>query len=78
MALQTAKDILARVLYVPASGIADDAVIADIKPLDSLAFEALMLELDEHGGREVDPTTLIDIKTVRDLARLLEGLKQTS
>ncbi len=78
MALQTAKDMLARVLYVPATSISDDAAIADIKPLDSLAFEALMLELEEHGGGEVDPTALIDIKTVRDLASVLEGMKQAS
>lgn len=74
-ALGIAREILARVLYVPVESIEHGASISDIKPLDSLSFEALILELEEVSGRDVDPVSLIDLKTVKDLADLLKGLQ---
>jgi len=74
--LKAAKEILSKVLYVPVNGIPDDASIADVKPLDSLSFEALILEIEERSGREVDPVLLVGMKTVEDLANILRTLEE--
>lgn len=72
--LNAAKAILSKSLFVPESMIGDDADIGSIKPLDSLAFEALVLEIEQHTGRDVDIVQLIGVKSVRDLAAVLEKL----
>jgi acyl carrier protein len=72
--LETAKDVLAKALFIHKDRIADDAAISDIKPLDSLSFEALILELEERTGKVVDPVDLIGISTIRDLAGVIEKL----
>lgn len=69
-----AKQILAAAFFVPVERIADDDAISDVKPLDSLAFEALILELEDQTGKEIDPVSLLELKTVRDLARLIDNL----
>jgi acyl carrier protein len=71
-ALDDAKEILATCLFVPADSIADDAVITDIKSIDSLAFETIMLEVEERTGRDVDPIKMLELSTVADLAGMLE------
>lgn len=73
--LKIAKEILARSLFVPEARISDDAAIGDIKVLDSLAFEALVLELEERTGKQVDPVDLIEMKSVRDLAGIVKRLQ---
>lgn len=73
--LVIAKKILAESLFVPVEKISDDASINDIKELDSLSFEALLLEIEEITDREIDPVKIMQIKTVRDLADLIETLK---
>jgi len=73
--LETAKEILARALFVHKDRIGDDAALSEVKPLDSLAFEALVLELEEKTGKEVDPVDLLGIRTVRDLAGFIDKLK---
>jgi len=71
-ALADAKEILATCLFVPADSIADDAVITDIKSIDSLAFETIMLEVEELTGRDVDPIKMLELSTVADLAGMLD------
>ena len=71
-ALADAKEILATCLFVPADSIADDAVITDIKSIDSLAFETIMLEVEERTGRDVDPIKMLELSTVADLAGMLD------
>ncbi|WHT44433.1 acyl carrier protein [Ochrobactrum sp. SSR] len=68
------KKILAESLFVPVEKISDDASINDVKELDSLSFEALLLEVEEITDREIDPIKIMQIKTVRDLADLIETL----
>jgi acyl carrier protein len=70
--LQAAKAILSRALFVPEEMIGDDADIGAVKPLDSLAFESLVLEIERHLGADFDVTRLIGVKSVRDLAAVLE------
>lgn len=73
--LETIKTIIARAFFIPASSIADDADISEIKGMDSLTFEALMLEIEQASGHEPDPVALMDVRTVADLARLIEAMK---
>lgn len=73
--LETIKTIIARAFFIPAASIADDADIAEIKGMDSLTFEALMLEIEQATGQEPDPVALMDVRTVADLARLIDGMK---
>ena len=67
-----AKEILSKALFVPREQIDDDSDINSIKAMDSLAFEALVLEIEERTGKDVDLVELMDVKTVRDLAAVLE------
>jgi acyl carrier protein len=73
--LDTAKEVLAEALFIHKDRISDDAALNEVKPLDSLAFEALILALEEKTGKEVDAVNLIGIQTVRDLAGVIEKLK---
>jgi len=73
--VQAAKEILSKALFVPAEQIGDDADINTIKAMDSLAFEALVLEIEERTGKDVDLVELMGLKTVSDLAAVLEKLK---
>ncbi|MDQ0395335.1 acyl carrier protein [Labrys monachus] len=70
-ALETAKDILASCLAVPKHEIGDDASIYELKAIDSVTFETLVLEIEERIGREPDVEALLDMRTVRDLAGLI-------
>jgi acyl carrier protein len=72
--LQTIKDIIARAFFIPASTIADDTNISDIKGMDSLSFEALLLEIERVTGEEPDPVALMQVRTVSDLAQLIQGM----
>ena len=67
-----AKEILSKALFVPQEQIDDDSDISGVKAMDSLAFEALVLEIEEWAGKDVDLVELMGVKTVRDLAALLE------
>lgn len=77
-ALGTAKDILANCLFIPADKIGDDAGLYDLKPVDSVTFETLVLEIEERTGREVDVEALLSMRTVRDLAALIAGSRGSS
>jgi acyl carrier protein len=70
-ALETAKDILASCLFIPADKIGDDADIYGLKTMDSVTFETLVLEIEERIGQEVDVVKLLEMRTVRDLAGLI-------
>lgn len=70
-AVETAKDILAQCLFIPADKISDDANIFDLKPIDSVTFETLVLEIENRIGREADIEALMGMRTVRDLAALV-------
>lgn len=70
--LREAKEIISKCLFVPEDRITDDADINSIKPLDSLAFESLVLEIEDRTGKEIDPLRLLELKTIRDLAAILK------
>jgi acyl carrier protein len=70
--MQEAKEILSGCLFVPIERIGDDVSMQSIKELDSLSFAAITVELEDRVGREIDPVDLIKLRTVRDLAGLIE------
>jgi acyl carrier protein len=77
-ALGTAKDILANCLFIPADKIGDDAGLYDLKPVDSVTFETLVLEIEERTGKDVDVDALLSMRTVRDLAALIAASRGSS
>ncbi len=72
-AMNQAKQILSGCLFIPQEKIDDEASIATLGELDSLGFEMIVLEIEKTLGHEVDPMSLLEMRSVKDLARLLEG-----
>ncbi|WP_157019368.1 acyl carrier protein [Mesorhizobium xinjiangense] len=71
-AIDEARDILAGCLFMPKEKIAADAEINAIGELDSLTFEMIVLEIEHRIGRTVDPVQLLEMRSVKDLAEILE------
>ncbi|MGB5213798.1 MAG: acyl carrier protein [Anderseniella sp.] len=71
--IDDAKEILAKCLFVNPDTIDDDDHINDIKIIDSLTFETLVLEIEEKTGRDLKPTDILNLQTVADLAKLLSS-----
>lgn len=74
-AMNEAKELLSGCLFIPVDKIGDDAALQSIKQMDSLSFAAVVLELEEHAGHEIDPVDLLELRTVRDVAGLLEKFR---
>ena len=70
--MQKAKEILSGSLFIPIEKISDDADINDIKEIDSLAFETIVIEIETVLNKEVDAMNLLELRSVKDLARILE------
>ncbi len=77
LSIDEAKNILAKCLFVNPDSIEDDDVIAEIKPIDSLAFETIMLEVEESTGQPVNPIDILQLQTVADLAKIIANKKST-
>jgi len=69
--LHAAKELLSGCLFVPVDKIDDDAVLHDLKEMDSLSFATLVLQLEQSVGREIDVMEILDLRSVRDVAALL-------
>ncbi|MFC3550365.1 acyl carrier protein [Lysobacter cavernae] len=70
--LLEAKELLSGCLFIPVEKIDDEATIQSIKEMDSLSFASVVMELEERAGRTIDVMELLELKTVRDVATLLE------
>lgn len=70
--LAKAKEILSGSLFIPAQNIPDNADISSLGELDSLTFELIVLEIEKNIGREADPIALLELRTVNDIAILLQ------
>jgi acyl carrier protein len=70
--LQEAKDLLSGCLFVPVEKIDADANINTLHDMDSLTFEMIVIEIEKRTMKEVDPVALLELRSVRDLAGLLE------
>lgn len=71
--LEQAKEILAGCCFVPKEKIDPDAEISSIGELDSLTFEMIVLEIEQRLGRTVEPMQLLEMRSVKDLAAILEN-----
>lgn len=74
-ALEEAREILAGCCFIPKEKIDPDADIGTIGEMDSLTFEMIVLEIEQRLGRAVDPMQLLEMRSVRDLAAILDGRK---
>jgi acyl carrier protein len=72
-ALERAKTILSGALFLPVEKIDEDAAIGSLEELDSLSFELIAVELEKQLGHEVDAIQLLEMRSVRDLAAILEA-----
>lgn len=73
--LEETRQILSRALFIPAESIKAEDRLLDLNGMDSLAFEAIILELEEATGRDIDVARAVGAETVADMARLLESLR---
>jgi acyl carrier protein len=71
--MEKAKSILSAALFIPIEKISDDGAVSSLKELNSLSFEMIIVEIEKHLGHEVDPMKLLELRSVKDLAALLEG-----
>jgi acyl carrier protein len=66
-----AKALLAEAANV--STVPDNARIGSFEPWDSLAHLRLILALEQHICRQLDPDEAIRIESLDDIARLLNA-----
>lgn len=71
--MQEAKEILSGCLFIPVEKISDDMTINSINEIDSLTFEMIIMEIEKRIQREADPMMLLELRSVRDLATILEN-----
>lgn len=70
--IDEARKILAGCLFIPQEKIESEASINSLGELDSLSFELIVLEIEKVLGHDVDPMQLLEMRSVKDLAALLE------
>lgn len=75
-ALATIQRIIAEALMIPADSIRADDPIANLKNIDSLSFEMIIVGIETETGSKIDPVDLMPLQTVGDLTKLLEKLQQ--
>ena len=73
--LEETKKILSKVLVLPPEKFTAEQQLLEIEGMDSLAFETIVVEIEDRTGRDVDTAKLLDLKTVQDLANLIQGLR---
>lgn len=73
--LATIQRIISESLLIPAESIHEDDLIVNLKNIDSLSFEMIVVSIENETDRLVEPHNLLSIKTVKDLSVLLEQLK---
>jgi acyl carrier protein len=71
--LYEAKKILSGSLFIPIEKIADDADINATHEIDSINFALIVVEIEGFLKTEVDPLLLLEMRTVRDLANILQN-----
>ncbi|THU01948.1 acyl carrier protein [Lampropedia puyangensis] len=76
--LPTIQRIISESLLIPADRIALENPIAGLHNIDSLSFEMIIVAMEAESGKSIEPENLMPLKTVGDLADLLNKLKQTS
>ena len=72
--LDQARQILSKALFMPEDEIKPDDKLLELKGMDSLAFETIVLEIEDTTGKDVDVGQATSIETVADLSALLAKL----
>lgn len=72
--LELARDIVSRCLLIPKEKIQDDDELQSAHGIDSLNFTMIIVEVERHVQREIDPLQILELRTLRDLAALLGRL----
>ena len=72
-AIDEAKALLAKCLHIPLEAIDEHGAISSAAELDSINFEQIVLEIEKCLGHTVDPLKLLEMRSVKDLAALLEN-----
>ncbi|MGI9399942.1 MAG: acyl carrier protein [Rhizobiaceae bacterium] len=73
--LEETIQILARALFIPSESIKAEDKLLELKGMDSLAFETIIVELEDATGRDIDVAQAVGTETVADLAELLQKLR---
>lgn len=73
--LATVQRIISESLLIPADSIQEDDLIVNLKNIDSLSFEMIVVSIENETDTIISPDSLFAIKTVGDIASLLEKLK---
>ncbi len=70
--LLKAKEILSKCLLIPAEQIEDEDTIEKIKPVDSVIFASIVMEVERFLQKEIDVTEWLELSSVKDLAGILQ------
>lgn len=66
------KEILSKNLNLPVEQISDDAKLTSLEQLDSLTFEKIVLTMEQFVGHKIDAVNLLELRSVKDVAHLLQ------
>lgn len=75
-ALHQVTQAISAALFIPELHIRPEMQLRELKEIDSLAFESLVLTLEDETGVLLEPEQWFAVTTVADLAREIEvGLR---
>lgn len=69
--LEITRRLIAETLLIPQESIQAHDEIAQLKNIDSLSFEMIIVAIETETGKAIDPMRMFELKTVGDLTRLL-------
>jgi acyl carrier protein len=70
--LERTRTVVADVLRVPREELGPDSPLAEVTTLDSLSLAEIASALDESFGIRLPSAELNEVRSVRDLAELVE------
>ena len=69
--LDTLRRLIGESLMIPADSIKADDEIGQLTNIDSMSFEMILVAIENETGKAINPTDLMQVRTVGDLAELL-------
>ena len=69
--LEITRRLIAETLLIPQDSIRSDDEIAQLKNIDSLSFEMIIVAIETETGTPIESMRMFELRTVGDLARLL-------
>lgn len=74
--LNEIKKIIAEVCQVPVDNIRDDSAIGDFPTWDSIGHLTILSRTEEKFNLNFEPEEMMDIESVDDIVRVVEGKLQ--